>query len=231
MPSPTFNIPHVAAAQAQKHVTVNEGFDVIDAALSHVAQSATQATAPVAPNHGEAFILPAGATGFGSGAPGDIAISFAGAWHILTPQFGWRWHVEDQGRDFIFTPFGWQPGSVASPMGSALGMQVRDALVTASGASVTASGLIPARSIVLGVTSWTVADVTGASGYRVGDGTQDDRFGSSLGVTTGASNVGVVGPFAAYADTDVIVTAEGGNFTGGQIGLSALLIVPSPAPV
>ncbi|MFD2031692.1 hypothetical protein ACFSKM_17830 [Ancylobacter dichloromethanicus] len=35
----------------------------------------------------------------------------------------------------------------------------------------------------------------------------------------GASNIGVIGPQAFYADTPLRVTALGGSFTGGRVRL------------
>jgi hypothetical protein len=40
-----------------------------------------------------------------------------------------------------------------------------------------------------------------------------------LGIAPGASNIGVVGPTAYYADTRVRITANGGSFTGGKARL------------
>lgn len=232
MSSPQFNFPHIQPSQAQKHVTANEATDLIDATLAGVAISATTAVAPANPDAGDIYILPAGASGFGAATPGQIATFFGGLWYAATPKPGWRWFVADQGQHLIYTPFGWLPGAVAGPQtGAALGLQVLDTTLTLSGPSTAALGLIPARAIVLGVTSWTISNVTGATAYRVGDGALDDRFGAALGVTPGASNVGVTGPFATYSDTDVVVTAEGPDFTGGQVGLAALLITPSQAPI
>lgn len=96
-------------------------------------------------------------------------------------------------------------------------------LAALSGATVTATGLIPDRSIVLGVTSWVTEAITGATSYDVGL-SGGSNFGGALGLAEGASNVGAVGPFAVYADTDVDVTANGGAFTGGTLRLAAHLV-------
>jgi hypothetical protein len=63
----------------------------------------------------------------------------------------------------------------------------------------------------------------------VGDGGDGSRYGGSLGIALGSSNIGVVGPFATYAPTDVIVARNGSNFTGGQVRLAALLLLPALA--
>lgn len=233
MPTTRFNLPYIAADQAQKHVTHNAALDLLDALLPRAVASASTATAPAAPAEGEAHIVPAGASGYGGAAPGDLAIFTGGTWAAIAPQFGWSVPVLDEGRARVFAgAAGWLPGRVAgAATGAALGLAVADAVLTASGASVTATGLIPARCILLGVTSWTIAAVTGAASYDVGDGVTVGRFGGTLGIAQGASNVGVIGPSATYAPTDVVVTANGGAFTGGEIGVAALLIEPSGAPL
>lgn len=96
-------------------------------------------------------------------------------------------------------------------------------LAALSGASVTAAGLVPDRAIILGVASWVPAAgpaITGATGYKVGLSAGASEFGAGLGIAAGSSNIGVVGPFATYAPGDVVVTAEGGSFTGGTLRLA-----------
>lgn len=134
--------------------------------------------------------------------------------------------VADRGAAMIYTAAGWRLGDVAGPLGASLGLIVREAVLDLSGPSVAASGLIPPRCIVLGVTSWTIGAVAGAASYSVGIAGEASKFGGSLGVAAGASNIGVVGPFATYAPADVVVTAAGGNFTAGRVGLALSAILP-----
>lgn len=93
-----------------------------------------------------------------------------------------------------------------------------------SGAHVTAAGLIPARCIVLGVTAKVLAAVTGAASFDCGLSAGASQFGGSLGIALGSQNVGVVGPFAVYAATDVVLSANGGSFSGGNVLLVAHVI-------
>jgi hypothetical protein len=117
-------------------------------------------------------------------------------------------------------------GPVRGPSGAFVRLELAELeLAGLSGASVTAAALLPDRAIVLGVASWVAEAITGATGYSVGlAGGTGEEFGAALGVAEGASNVGTVGPFAVYADTDVIVTAEGGAFTGGTLRLAAAFL-------
>jgi hypothetical protein len=105
-------------------------------------------------------------------------------------------------------------------------------LASVSGASVTATNLIPAATNVIGVNSKvTVALGTGGgtTGYQVGDGTDADRWGSITGTDTATAS----GMANATADprgwfqaaNNVVVTANGGNFNGtGSIYLAVAAI-------
>ncbi|QDF14265.1 ribonuclease III [Dinoroseobacter phage vB_DshS-R4C] len=230
MPTPFLALPLIAEGQAGQHVTHNEALDMIDALAPRVVLSDSLATPPPAPPDRSAWIVPPGGSGFGGAGPGQIALRLGGVWHAITPAQGARWRVLDRGAAVIWSGTSWRPADVSGALGSTLGLATIEATVTATGPSVTAPALIPPRAIVLGVTSWTVQAVTGATSYRVGVPGEPDKFGASLGAAPGSSNIGVVGPFATYAPTDVVVTAEGADFTGGTIGLAASVILPG-APV
>lgn len=115
-------------------------------------------------------------------------------------------------------------GGVSGDLGGFMRLAVYEVDLTAqSGATVTAVGLIPARVIVLGITSRVVSDITGATSWDCGLAGGSD-FGGTLGIAAGSENVGTVGPFATYSATDVDATAQGGAFTGGTIRLVAHVI-------
>lgn len=219
-------LPFVEEGQAQPHITHNEALDMLDAAFPRIARSATVTAAPESPAEGAAYILPAGAWGFGAVQPGQIALRHGGIWHAITPGIGWRWFVADESGARIFDGTAWRRGDVLGTEGASLGLRAIDALVDLSGASVSVADLLPARAIILGVSSWVVEAVTGATSYSVGIAGDLSKFGGSLGLAAGSSNVGVVGPFATYAAGAAVVTAAGGAFTGGRLGLSVSAIVP-----
>lgn len=224
----THRLPFIAEGQAQPHVTHNAALDLIDAALQRVALSASMTSPPPSPADGAVYLLPTGASGWGDAGPGDLAIWSGGLWHRVAPVLGWRWHVADEGRARVFDGVAWRPGDIAGPAGSTLGLAIFERVIDLSGASVTVPGLLPNRASIIGVTSWTIQTVTGATSYSVGRSVGASEFGGSLGVAAGSSNVGGVGQFFTYAPGDVVVTAAGGNFTGGRVGLSVAAILPGP---
>ena len=85
---------------------------------------------------------------------------------------------------------------------------------------MTSGVAIPARSVVIGVSVTTKAAISGAASFDCGVAGEAAKFGGSLDVAEGASNIGVIGPTAFYADTPVVLTANGGDFAGGRVAIA-----------
>jgi len=94
--SPRLQLPFVQPAQAQKHVTVNEGLARLDALVQATVISRALNTPPVAPQEGGSFIVPAGATGLWAGYQDALAIYHQGTWEMITPGQGWMIYVQDE---------------------------------------------------------------------------------------------------------------------------------------
>lgn len=104
---------------------------------------------------------------------------------------------------------------------------------TPSGATVTASNLIPANSIVLGITCRVTGTISGASSFSVGDGTDADRWGAGIavapGTTTNVSDFTIASPVYYGAANNVVLTAAGSDFTGGQVRITVHYVQLTPA--
>ena len=72
--TPYLALPMIAASQSQKHVTVNEALQILDAVTQLGVLSATITVPPPAPNAGDRYIVPPAATGAWAGSGGRIAI-------------------------------------------------------------------------------------------------------------------------------------------------------------
>ncbi|MXN67210.1 DUF2793 domain-containing protein [Stappia sp. GBMRC 2046] len=90
MTTRSFSIPELAAAQAQKHVTVNEALRVIDAAMNLVVASRAVTDPPIEPGEGEKYIPANPATGIWSSHENEIAAFVNGQWRFFSPEVGWR---------------------------------------------------------------------------------------------------------------------------------------------
>lgn len=114
--------------------------------------------------------------------------------------------------------------AATSPSGARVRVAIREADAAPVGAVFDTALTIPARSIVLGVAARTLTTITGATAFDCGLAGDTSKFGGSLGVTAGSTNIGVIGPTAFYTDTAVRLTALGGDFTGGLVRLSLFLV-------
>ncbi|WP_269716733.1 DUF2793 domain-containing protein [Caulobacter sp. NIBR2454] len=232
--TPRLGLPYLAAGQAQKHVTLNEALSRLDGLVQPAVASRTVAAQPADPMDGALHILPAGASGadWGGKPVGTLMRFEAGAWEALPIQPGFLAWIADEQILAVRTEAGWAALSstfrnltaALSPRGAATRFEIREQELTLAGASVASTLLIPARSIVLGVSTRTTQAVTGATSYSCGVAGEAGKFGSLLGAAPGSANIGVVGPAAFYADTPVILTAASGAFTGGRVRLSIHLM-------
>lgn len=229
-----FNMPFVDAAQAQKHVTVNEALARIDALAAGRVETRGGAVPPGAPADGEVHITGDAPTGAWAGQPGRLAIFSNGGWEFVAPWAGARAWVVSEGRSVVFNGTAWLgEASGASPTGAATLSEVVtiDHAVAAGPVSVVA-GAIPDKAIVLGVTGRVTEEIGGAAGWKLGVSGGADRYGSGIGVALNAYVHGVSGsPLAYYGDTDLVLTAEGADFAGGRVLLAVHLqrLVPPAA--
>lgn len=209
-------LPYIAAAQAQKHVTHNEAIRRLDAFVQLVLESVTAAAPPSSPAEGARWHVPAGATGAFAGRAGTLAAYEAGTFDFLPVAAGFLAFIRDEGRLAVFDGGAWVSPLASSPHRAAIAATVLEEDLALSGAYVETSLAFPDRAIVLGVSTRTLAAVTGASSYDCGIAGEPAKFGGSLGVAAGSTNAGVIGPTAVYAATPVRLTANGGSFTGGS---------------
>jgi len=242
MTTPNLALPLLAAAQAQKHVTVNEALSRLDGLVQLSVISATLTAPPASPAEGDRYIVAPGATGAWAGWDDSIALFSGGAWLRLPSQEGWCVWVENEGVLIVRVVGAWLTLDAAlnllvrgpavevalSPSGSSIGLHVDEELLSGlSGATVNSTIAIPDRAIVLAVSTRTFTAITGATSYDCGIAGTPAKFGGSLGIAAGSTNVGVIGPQAFYAPTPIMLTANGGNFTGGDVRIAIQYLLPT----
>ena len=218
------DLPLVAGNQAQKHVTVNEALLRIDALAQLVLQSTDTQTPPNAPAEGEVWAVPDGANGDWAGQAGQVAVFLNGGWAFVPARAGWLAFVSDRGARVHFDGVGWIEGAGSvSPSGAGFVHRTVDVdHPIGAGGVTTVPNALPANTIVYGVTGRVLTAIGGASSLRIGVAGSDNRYGSGIGVGAGAWARGLTGtPLAYYSDTNLILTAEGGDFDGsGEIRLA-----------
>lgn len=106
MDSPRYALPLLAAGQAQKEVTHNEALLAIDRLLHPVVASRAVTAPPANAAAGEAWIVPAAATGAWAGRTNQIASHDGFGWQFLDPRPGLVVHIVDEASAAIFLA-GW----------------------------------------------------------------------------------------------------------------------------
>lgn len=219
-----FKMPLLDAAQAQKHVTVNEAIARADAVAQLRLMARNVTTPPVAIN-GAAYGVGAAATADWVGQDGNIAIQANGGWVFLTPKTGWRGWDETTGESLTHDGSDWQPDAIVVSVGGA-GTSWRIAEidhVLAAGATSTTVNVIPKNAQVIGVTGRVISAISGAgvASWKVGVPGAATRYGYGLGLALNSWAKGVSGqPLTYYADTPLLLSADAGTFAAGTVRLA-----------
>ena len=231
------DLPLVMPAQAQKHVTVNEALARLDAAVQLRVASSVIQDPPASADEGRSYLVPAEASGAWEGMVGRIAVWSNGGWIFLTPRAGWRAWDEGRGGHLMFDGAGWVLDAiVVSPHGAAtISRVVEFDHSIAVGATNLTSVAIPNQAMVMGIAGRVISPLAGAglTGWRIGVGGSDNRYGSGLGLGLNSYVVGLSGsPVTYYAPTPLLISAEGGSFASGTIRLAIhLWQIEPPRPV
>lgn len=236
--SETYNLqlPLIQPGQAQKHVTVNEALARLDATAQLRLVALGVLAPPAAPVDGAAWAIGAAPTGDWYGHGGEVAIFANGGWVFVAPKVGWRCWVEALGNEAVFDGQSWVSNAavVMETGASSLGRIAQLDHVITAGTTTTTVNAIPQNAVVLGVTGRVVQAITGSgiTGWQLGVAGSANRYGSGLGLAVNSYALGLTGqPQCYYADTQLILTAEGGSFAGGMVRLAvhyATIIPPRP---
>lgn len=219
---PNTSLPQMASSAAQKYVTFNEAMRVFDAVFSNRyarVLSSVLSTPPGSPTDGDTYIVGPTATDAWVGQENSIAYYNTNAWIFYAPTAGWEAYdanikgfVQFDGTDWTIKPV------AASASGANMGFFVVEETLTAlSGATVDTTIQIPNPSIVFNTSVLVTTAITGASSFDVGVAGNTSQFGGSIGTAQNSRNAGIIGPSGFYSPTSIRLTANGGNFTGGDV--------------
>lgn len=226
MATTILGLPTLEAAQNQKYLTSNQALSYIDALINLTVFNRTTTTTPVSPSDGDRYIVGPSATGVWSGEDNRIAVFIGSNWIFFTPAEGWRAYDQGVNERLLWDGSAWvldsgSSGSLGTFGSSHQFFTVEEELTGLSGSSVSSTFVFPNQSLIYGVSCRVTSAITGAASFDVGDGTTVSRFGGSIPVTLGQTNQGVIGPSGNYSSTNVVLTANGSNFTGGSVRIAA----------
>ncbi|MEQ1887557.1 MAG: DUF2793 domain-containing protein [Alphaproteobacteria bacterium] len=218
-------LAYLEAAQSQKHVTVNEALSGLDTLVQLSVLDRDLAAPPASPVEGDRYLVAGSPTGAWAGQAGKIAAWQAGAWIFRTPRNGWQAWVADEAAPVFYDGGAWthtlkaRESDVAkAPLGARTLFRILEESHTLALAATSDTAIqIPDRAIVFGVTVRVQTAITGATSYNCGIVGDLSKYGGTLGIAAGGSNIGVTGPTAFYANTPIRFSATGGNFSGGVI--------------
>ncbi|MCR6635737.1 DUF2793 domain-containing protein [Devosia sp.] len=105
--TPRLSLPQIISGQALKHITHNEALMRLDALVQASVEASTLTTPPTTALEGEAWIVPAAATGAWAGHSEEIAAFQAGAWNFYDPAPGWQVFDKASGTLCVFSGTGW----------------------------------------------------------------------------------------------------------------------------
>lgn len=219
-----FGLPLIEAAQAQKHVTVNDALWRLDTLAQLRLLSIKQTVPPVSPADGSAYGVPPGAVNAWDGHIGEVAIFSNGGWLFVQPKTGWRAWIADQGAQAVYLGDLWLSGLVATTPGGAVTQleAVEFTHVIGAGAVDHTNIEMAAGMMVFGISGRIVADIAGAgvTGWQLGDDSVADRFGQALPLTAGAGFSGMSAmPVSFDVETALRLEATGGDFAAGTLKL------------
>ncbi len=115
-------MPLLEAAQAQKHVTVNEALQALDAVVQLAVKDKDLTTPPGSPNDGDRYIVGPSATGDWASEDGNIAAYQDGVWVFYDPREGWLTWIDDENELYAYDGSSWSvvtsssSGSVLKPL-------------------------------------------------------------------------------------------------------------------
>ena len=115
------SLPYLQAAQAQKHVTLNESLSILDVVVQPTVLSVLSAP-PESPNEGDSYIVGASATGVWASRETYITFYLNGSWEFILPNEGWSFYVGSNATVYRFDGTQWQttkPATLESVVGTA----------------------------------------------------------------------------------------------------------------
>jgi hypothetical protein len=223
-------LPFVLAAQAQKHVTVNEALRLLDGLVQLAVLDRHLTAPPASPADGARYIVAPGATGAWSGWDLNVAYYVDGAWMRLVPRTGWQAWVVDEASFLAWNGSAWVAAGLPAFFSDAVFELAHDG-------DPTRRAVFDLAAIAAGATrSFALPDVStelaGLSGAQTFDG--DKTFAGELEASGPVATIGTAAGTATYGlgtgATAVGTTKTVNLGTGGAAGSDTVVNIGSATP-
>ena len=223
-------LPYLLAAQAQKHVTVNEALRLLDGLVQLAVLDRHLTAPPASPADGARYIVASGATGAWSGWDLNVAYRVDGAWMRLVPRPGWQAWVVDEASFLAWDGSAWNAAGLPAFFSDAVFQLAHDA-------DPTRRAVFDLAAIAAGATrTFALPDVStelaGLSGAQTFDG--DKTFSGELEASGPVATIGTASGTATYG-LGTGATASGATKTvnlgtGGAAGSDTVVNIGSDTP-
>ncbi len=210
----------VEQSQAQKEVTINQAFALLDAFVGKSVLDKDLATPPGSPAASALYIVAASPTGSWSGKATYLAY-FDQVWKFITPQNGMRVYVQDESIEYKFNGTSWSAagggsaswGGITGTLSSQTDLQTAlNAKAPLASPTFTGTVTLPAGQVVNGVTLTTGG---GTTNFLRADGTYAAPSGGG-----GGSWGSITGTLSSQTDLQTALNAKadltGAAFTGAS---------------
>jgi hypothetical protein len=146
--TPNLKLPYLAAAQSQKHVTLNEALRALDAVIQLGVADRDATIPPASPAEGARYIVGSSPSGAWSGYAGQIAAWQDGAWMFHPPGEGWLAWAVDEEKLLVYNGAAWIPVAGSSGGGDPTNLTIANRTATALdiASSTGADATVPAAT-------------------------------------------------------------------------------------
>jgi hypothetical protein len=201
-------LPYLLAAQAQKHVTVNEALRLLDGLVQLAVLDRHLTAPPASPDDGARYIVASGAVGAWSGWDLNVAYHVDGAWMRLVPRPGWQAWLVDEASFLAWDGSAWNAAGLPAFFSDAVFQLAHEG-------DPTQRAIFDLAAIAAGATrTFALPDVStelaGLSGAQTFDG--DKTFSGEFEATGPVATIGTASGTATYG-VETGATAGGATKT------------------